>query len=366
MDVSEEPTGREPLRRLFRAAGSLAGVGALAGCGGQTGEGDDPPTTTDAPTTVETATAAPTESPTSETTATPSERTPADRECQTPSAEVRNELERVEAELATVQHELRVARFRRAFLRAGRSLQPGGFDDATVETAATVGERVGESVVKLPETVPSDGPFFTPGGATGWFRRPNEVVTNAHVADRLPETFTGTLRDGTTIDLETVAVSAGPYNEPMDLALLRTDHEGTPLPVGDAGRLESGRPLVLVGHPTHFGDWTVSLGRYAYSGAELADAGIDGDEADERGLPSPRPSGFAAVIPAQGGNSGSPIVTLDGKVVGTIWFGWQSVPGAMETTSDEPFVYDQPIAPRAHSSNHHTIGAIDDWLDEHR
>jgi S1-C subfamily serine protease len=370
MDVNDEPTGRAPLRRLVRAAGSLAGIGALAGCGGQVGENDDATTATDDPTSVETATATPSEPPaattTPETTTPGSGRTPADQECQTPTAEVRNELERVRTELTTVQHEHRVARFRLAFLRAGRSLQPGGFDDATVDTAAMVGERVAESVVKLPETVPSDGPFFTPGGATGWFRRPNEVVTNAHVADRLPVTFTGTLRDGTTIDLETVAVSSGPYNEPMDLALLRTDHEGTPLPVGDAGRLESGQPLVLVGHPTHFGDWTVSLGRYTYSGAELADAGIDGDEADERGLPSPRPSGFTAVVPAQGGNSGSPVVTLDGRVVGTIWFGWQSVPGAMETTSDEPFVYDQPIAPRAHSSNHHTIGAIDDWLDEHR
>jgi hypothetical protein len=38
----------------------------------------------------------------------------------------------------------------------------------------------------------------------------------------------------------------------------------------------------------------------------------------------------------------------------------------MQPALDEPFVYDQPIAPRAHSSNHHAIGPTDDWLADHR
>jgi S1-C subfamily serine protease len=365
--MSDGSPGQRRLRRALRAAGVLVAAGGLAGCGGRTGDGDDTPATTDPPITTDperpTAT---TEPPTTVADArTESTPTPT-ATCEPPTTESMEELERVEAELARVERDLRIATFRRAFLRAGRSLQPGGFDQSTVDAAVAVGERVAESVVKLPGVVSNDGPFFTPGGATGWFRRPGEVVTNAHVADRLPETFTGTLRDGTEIELETVAVSAGPYGEPMDLALLRTDYEGTPLPAGDAETLETGQPLVIVGHPVHFGDWVTSLGRYVYSGAALADAGVSDAEADKRGLPSPRPSGFTAVVPAQGGNSGSPVVTLDGTVVGTIWFGWQSVPGAMGSGLDDPFVYDQPIAPRAHSSNHHAIGAIDDWLDEHR
>jgi S1-C subfamily serine protease len=342
-------------------------AGGLAGCGGRTGDGADTPATTDPPVTTDPERPTATTEPPTTTADARTESTPTPTEtCEPPTTELTDELERVEAELARVKRDLRIATFRRAFLRAGRSLQPGGFDQSTVDAAVAVGERVAESVVKLPEVVPNDGPFFTPGGATGWFRRPGEVVTNAHVADRLPETFTGTLRDGTEIELETVAVSEGPYSEPMDLALLRTDYEGTPLSAGDAEALGTGQPLVIVGHPIHFGDWVVSLGRHLYSGQELADAGVSGTEADERGLPSPHPSGFTAVVPAQGGNSGSPVVTLAGEVVGTIWFGWQSVPGSMQPALDEPFVYDQPIAPRAHSSNHHAIGPTDDWLADHR
>lgn len=161
----------------------------------------------------------------------------------------------------------------------------------------------------------------------------------------------------------------------MGLALLRTEHDGTPLPVGDAEALESGQPLVLVGHPTHFGDWTTSLGRSVYGGTALADAGVDGTEADAGGRRH------------RGRRTGSPVaaaVRLHGRRSGTGREQWlahrharrqggrnhlvrlAAGSGAMETGSDEPFVSDQPIAPRAHSSNHHTVGAIDDWLDERR
>lgn len=347
------------VRRVLRGAGAVVAVGGLAGCeslfedGGSAGS--------DAATERETDDADPTADG-----ANTEIRSPAN-ECGGSDTALSAEFESVEERLQAVETELRIERLRRRFLRAGRSLHPDGFEQETVDRAAATGEQVAESVVRLPTTRSDGGPFYTAGGATGWFRRPHEVVTNAHVASRLPETFEGTLRDGTSIQLRKAAVSSAPYNEPMDLALLRTEHRGTPLSTGDSAALEAGQPLLLVGHPEHVGDWVRSLGQFVYHGEALTDAGLDQTTADERGIPSPHESGFAAVVPSQGGNSGSPIVTLDGDVVGTIWFGWQSVPGTMDVPeSEKPFVYDQPIAPRAHSANHHSIEAIDEWLRTNR
>lgn len=350
--MSRDPdAGR--VRRALRAAGALAGVAGLAGCGGLSGGGSPAVTSdpgTDRPTTDD---PTPTQTPT---------RTP----CPTPDESLPTDPGAVESALAETERDLRVARLRRAFLDGGRSLQPGGVEDATVDRAASVADDVAESVVHLPIPGDESGPFYTPGGATGWFLGPHEVVTNAHVVGQTPDPPTGRLRDGTEVAFEVVAAADPPYSEPFDLALLRTDHEGTPLSTGDPSTLDAGQAVLLVGNPRHFGTWTPTLGRYVYDGETLAAAGVDETTAEEAAIPFPKPSGFACVIPAQAGSSGSPLVTLAGDVVGTIWFGWQSVPGSMTTGGEEPFVYDRPIAPRAHSSNYHRVDEIQDWVAENR
>lgn len=124
-----------------------------------------------------------------------------------------------------------------------------------------------------------------------------------------------------------------------DAGAVRTDEPGEPLPAGDDDQLDHDQPLLEVGNPGATGNWVVSLGRYL---------GPTDKEAD----------GFRSTVPAQGGSSGSPTLTLDGEVVG--------LHSGRDGPTGEESVYgpdDHPLV-----SEHVGIDAIDDavdgWLDE--
>ncbi len=82
---------------------------------------------------------------------------------------------------------------------------------------------------------------------------------------------------------------------PVDVAILRTDYTKAPgLPVGSSGGLKEGDPLVQVGHPGGIGNWVMTLGEVVMRHG----------------------SRLVGTVPTAGGMSGSPVLTLDGKVVG--------------------------------------------------
>ena len=160
------------------------------------------------------------------------------------------------------------------------------FSDETVTKAQELGKSVQKSVVKL-----TDGGT----GGTGWIIGDGYILTNSHV-----------VQDSETMDVETFDGTTGTasregYHQDLipDIALMSTDiNTPTSLEMQSDADVSKDDPVLTVGHPGEVGDWVISLGRYA-----KYNPGINWELSD---------------IPTSQGNSGSPILTLDGVVFGCI------------------------------------------------
>ena len=132
-------------------------------------------------------------------------------------------------------------------------------------------------------------------GGTGWILEDGSVVTNSHVVAR------GSSFDLETFGGETASTTRVGHHRDLvpDVALLETDLDGPdPLPTTDRSDLERGDPLVTIGHPGTVGDWVITIGRH-----ERYEPGIDW---------------LLSTVPVSQGNSGGPLLTLDGAVVGVV------------------------------------------------
>lgn len=185
------------------------------------------------------------------------------------------------------------------------------FSDEQRERAREVGLAAREAVVFL--QLSAGGSSYYAG--TGWILDDERIVTNGHVVERGGEITCYTV-GGETLPVELVEASRDP-----DVALLRTE-EAVPasLPTGSSEDLNSDQPLLHVGHPSGVGNWIVALGRY------------DG-----------RPGFFGgdvlqSTVPGTRGNSGSPLLTLEGNAVGTTFASTsrgQRNPGSAPEPTDE-------------------------------
>ncbi|WP_117237215.1 S1C family serine protease [Thermus sediminis] len=166
-------------------------------------------------------------------------------------------------------------------------------------------QRALPAVVRIQGTAPT-----SEGGAvgTGFFVSPFRVVTNYHVVQDLTD-LTVRLHDGRTFPAERFAVDPG-----IDLALLTVRGVQAPGVLGfsrvPAASLPLGMGVILVGFP--FGQ-----GPLASSGIL---AGVGPLE-----VPTPDPSIGAEVgeylftdAPLTVGNSGSPLMSLQGEVIGVV------------------------------------------------
>lgn len=139
------------------------------------------------------------------------------------------------------------------------------------------------------------------GAGTGWALGSRRVVTNGHVVEGGTSVTCYTV-DGRSLDAEVVGASRDP-----DVALLRVDGDvPATLPTGDADALDADQPLIQVGHPSGVGHWIISLGRFRRrqrQGFSLLGTGGD----------------LLTSVPGRQGNSGSPLLTLDGSVVGVTY-----------------------------------------------
>ncbi len=164
------------------------------------------------------------------------------------------------------------------------------FSQEIVEKARAVGIEARKSVVYL-EVTTIDG---RSGQATAWFLERGLLITSGHVFEDVEGAVTikGHTIDGDTFSVEVIYSSL----IPGDIAILRTDYtKAPPLPVGSSGGLKEGDPLVQVGHPGEMGNWVITLGGFVNGGGN---------------------SVLFGTVPGVGGVSGSPVLTLDGKVVG--------------------------------------------------
>ncbi|EJN60397.1 S1 family peptidase [Halogranum rubrum] len=163
------------------------------------------------------------------------------------------------------------------------------FPEDVRERAREVGLATRDAVVYLELRA---GNRYSVG--TGWILDDTHIVTNGHVVAQGGEVTCYTA-DGDTLDVELVEASQRP-----DVALLRTtDDVPATLSTGSAEDLERNQPLVQVGHPGSVGNWVISLGTFTGRTGVLG----TGDT-------------LKTSVPSAQGSSGSPLVTLDGDVVG--------------------------------------------------
>lgn len=207
---------------------------------------------------------------------------------------------------------------------ADRSGTPEPVDDAAVERAAEVGQRVRESVVFLQSPL---GPRTQSHAVAFCYGGGEYLVTNAHNVTQADEftvwTFGGDRYDATLVDF---VESRRP-----DLALLRVDGlDLDPLSRGDPESLERSQPLVQVGHPAIMGNWIVTVGPFEEQTS--FDSG-----------------GLRTRVPGMQGNSGSPLVTLDGDLVGVTY-------GA--TSPDQRRPDDPPPRPPSDAAHTELVGRM--------
>jgi len=235
--------------------------------------------------------------------------------------ELEADLEAKAASLSELEAELDSCRERIENLeRQLESNDAGGeseFTESVRQQASQVGETLESSVVYLYKELETG---TTTG--TGWFYDEGLVVSNGHVinaraVDReMYDKMTAFLADGTSFTVEPVAKEHGFIDgNHVDVGLLETSHEGTPVTRGDESTLTADQPLVQNGHPSDVGEWVTSLGRF---------------------VGFRQFHGMTTTVPTRSGNSGSPVATLDGEVVGLTMSTVSEGPDTGEADQPEP------------------------------
>lgn len=190
------------------------------------------------------------------------------------------------------------------------------FPASVRDRARTVGRAVRRAVIVLQGTDPV-------ASGTAWFLDESTIVTNSHVIARL-DGFTCRTLTGRWFDAEVLA-TAPPDASAPDIAVLRSFIEPpATLGPGSSDAIEPDQPVIQVGH-THVGYWVIALGRIVKRTTRHGRQMI------------------LTEIPTMRGNSGSPLVTLGGEVIG-LTVGTLPRPGQppnRNPTPSPPVVYDR-------------------------
>ncbi len=124
------------------------------------------------------------------------------------------------------------------------------------------------------------------------------VLTNAHVVSTSRHLVVE-LPDGTTLPARLLA-----YDQANDLAALSVAASGLPtIPLGDSRSLKAGQWVLAIGHP-----WGV---RGAVTGGVVIGTGDYWPETPYSGREL-----IAAALPLRPGNSGGPLLDVEGRLVG--------------------------------------------------
>jgi S1-C subfamily serine protease len=142
-------------------------------------------------------------------------------------------------------------------------------------------------------------------GGSGWvYDEAGHIVTNAHVAVAVNNTYDVSFPDGNTYAANVIGVD--PFS---DLAVLNitqdfSDEHIVPLTLANSSLLEVGQPVLAIGNPYSFQD-TLTVGVIGQTQRLGALA--------ESGFPTLEIQTDAAINP---GNSGGPLLNLRGQLVG--------------------------------------------------
>jgi S1-C subfamily serine protease len=184
--------------------------------------------------------------------------------------------------------------------------QPPGAGEDVRDAPARVAREVGPAVVTVVSELPSQDSFFgsyqpPPARGSGVIIDPRGyVITNNHVVEDAERLYV-VLADGRQQQAKLVGTDA-PFS---DLALVKIDGDGYPAArLGDSDTLVQGEWVVTIG--SALGDFrnTVTIGVISALGRSLEDNGTMLDDLIQTD---------AAI---NHGNSGGPLLSLDGQVIG--------------------------------------------------
>ena len=171
-------------------------------------------------------------------------------------------------------------------------LAPAHAEKKPPQAVEQVAEAVRKSVVVV--TVPGRDGRQT-GLGTGFVVGDGLIATNMHVIGEARRVSVE-LADGKKY--EAIAIHA--FDRKLDLAVIRIDAKGLPiLALGDSSRVKAGQPVVAIGNPR-------GLKHSVVSGVVSSRRVMDG-----------RPM-LQVAIPVEPGNSGGPLVDMEGRVLGVL------------------------------------------------
>jgi S1-C subfamily serine protease len=154
---------------------------------------------------------------------------------------------------------------------------------------------------------------------SGWAVRPNLIVTNAHVVAGADDT-TVTTQSGVELDATAVL-----YEPEEDLALLRVEAELPTLPMAAGNR--EGSAAAVLGYPEN-GPYTVTPARIGETRETVS------EDSYGRGPIDRTITALGGDV--RSGNSGGPLLSKDGKVVGVVFAATTSGPrGGFAVPVDE-------------------------------
>lgn len=230
--------------------------------------------------------------------------------------DARARIEALEAELAEVKRENdalseRVAELERERDRYRRQLETAnlwGFERDTLDRLQSLADAWADSVVAI-DAITDDGSWSV---GTGWMYDDGVVVSNAHVVAprRLPDGHAITRyevwdRTGRRVEGELLGYTYGRdqvFEQREDIGFLDVPESVTDGRLTDHGatrELAADEPLLQIGHPYSLEYWTAAAGPFVAHDDPF----------------------FSSNVPGQPGVSGSPVIDLDGDVIGMTWGG---------------------------------------------
>ncbi|KAL3681531.1 hypothetical protein R1sor_024487 [Riccia sorocarpa] len=177
----------------------------------------------------------------------------------------------------------------------------------TRHAVADAAARAASAVVNITVSIGGRGVFFAQTGGSGFIISPDgTILTNAHVVADDGQPYKGkivvTMQDGRTFPGEIVS-----YDSLADIAVLKVQ-SSKPLPAvsfGSSRKLRPGEWVVALGSPLHLQN-TVTVGIVSCVDRKSAEMGLRGVHADY----------IQTDAAINQGNSGGPLLNLDGEVIG--------------------------------------------------